>query len=109
MPDFDAAAAKLITSTFDHLGRDASFVTAGNVSTPGLRVTLDAPDVDVFSNDARMTMGDAVVRVAIATMPATPPKVGDKFVIAAQNYFVVDQPRVDDPDRRVWAIAVEAR
>lgn len=92
--------ARLLISTFLHLGRPGSYRRADGVEI-ATRFIAKTPDVVESFGDTRLVM--ATYRFDVLSRDVPTPLAGDRFTLDGQTYLVVGEPMVDR-DRLIWTL-----
>ena len=92
--------ARLLISTFLHLGTPGSYRRADGVEIT-TRFIAKTPDVVESFGDTRLVM--ATYRFDVLSRDVPTPLAGDRFTLDGQTYQVVGEPMVDR-DRLIWTL-----
>ena len=92
--------ARLLISTFLHLGTPVSYRRADGVEIT-TRFIAKTPDVVESFGDTRLVMATNRFDVLLRDVPT--PQAGDRFTLDGQTYQVVGEPMADR-DRLVWTV-----
>jgi hypothetical protein len=98
--DFDALAAKTLSSVFDRFGQAAEYhpLAAWPVAC---RVIENKADEQSAIGRNNFVAAQRVIEVRVSEIAA--PEKGARFLVGAYHYVIVDQPRRDDASGLVWS------
>jgi hypothetical protein len=97
--DFGTIAARALSSAFATFGKDAAYHPREGWPI-ACRVIRDKADDQSSFGETPLVAAQAVIEVRASEIDY--PERGGRFVVGAEHFVIVAQPRRDDPSGLVW-------